>query len=105
MKKQPVQGKEYEELSKSYQLNKSKPLKTLVYLYKGNMSKLGISIFLFIIKHSPIWIIPIVTANIINITSQPAKHSPSELWINLAVALVVILLMFEKVKQIKSPIE
>jgi ABC-type multidrug transport system, ATPase and permease components len=91
MDKQPLPEKKYEELFRSYQLNKSKPLKTLIYLYQGNMKQLWISIFFFIIKHSPIWIIPIVTANIIDITSQPAKHSPTELWINLAVAFVVII--------------
>lgn len=42
------------------------PLKTLMALYKGNYSKFFLAVVFFFIKHSPVWVLPIVTANIIN---------------------------------------
>lgn len=56
----------------------------------GHFRNIGLSFFFFIIKHSPVWVIPVVTANMINIASEPENHSTSELWANLAVVLVVI---------------
>jgi ATP-binding cassette subfamily B protein len=48
-----------------------KPFMTLFKMYKGNYGKLFLSMVFFIIKHSPVWVMPIVTAQIINIlTSQ-----------------------------------
>lgn len=83
--------REFEQFLNSYRVNKNKPLKTLFYLYRGNMKRLFISSLFFLVKHSPVWIIPVVTANIINIASQPSKHSISELWINLGIAGLVII--------------
>nr|WP_207641232.1 ABC transporter ATP-binding protein [Clostridium akagii] len=60
-------------------------------MYKGNWGKLILSIFFFILKNSPVWILPIVTANIIDIASNRSKHNINGLWINLIVAVVVIL--------------
>jgi len=47
-------------------------LKKLYGIYWKNMI---ISTFLFLIKHSPLWIIPIVTSNIINIVSDSENWS------------------------------
>lgn len=82
---------DFEQFLDSYRINKNKPLKTLFYLYRGNIKRLLISSLFFLIKHSPVWIIPVVTANIINIASQPAKHSITELWVNLGIAALVII--------------
>lgn len=84
-------NKDFENLLKSYKQNKNKPLITLLYMYKGNWGKLILSIFFFILKNSPVWILPIVTANIIDIASNRSKHNINGLWINLIVAVVVIL--------------
>ncbi|ASN07293.1 ABC transporter [Virgibacillus necropolis] len=59
-------------------------------LYQGQRKNILLSFFFFLIKHSPVWVIPVVTANMINIASAPEKHSITELWINLAVILVII---------------
>ena len=46
--------------------NRKNNLRTLLSLFKGHYGALAGSIFFFIIKHSPTWVLPIVTANIIN---------------------------------------
>lgn len=58
------QGNDYEEFIKGYNIYQNNPLKVLMYLYKGNLGKIIVSILFFIIKNSPVWIIPLVTANI-----------------------------------------
>ena len=44
--------------------NRKNNLRTLLSLFKGHYGALAGSIFFFIIKHSPTWVLPIVTANI-----------------------------------------
>ncbi|SDS62241.1 ATP-binding cassette, subfamily B [Paenibacillaceae bacterium GAS479] len=63
----------------------------LLLLYKGNFLNLFISIVFMNIKNLPVYLLPIVTANIINIVAKPAGHSMQELWINFAVLIVVVL--------------
>ena len=46
--------------------NRKNNLRTLLSLFKGHYGALAGSVFFFIIKHSPTWVLPIVTANIIN---------------------------------------
>ncbi|WP_307875884.1 ABC transporter ATP-binding protein [Clostridium felsineum] len=83
-------NRSFQALLKSYKLGKGKPLKILLYMYKGNWSKLILSTIFFILKHSPTWILPIVTANIINIASYPKKYNVNELWINVIIAAVSV---------------
>ncbi len=49
-----------------YNKYKGHPLKILLGLYKGNYNKFLFAIIFFFIKHSPVWVLPIVTASIIN---------------------------------------
>ncbi|MDQ0229374.1 ABC transporter ATP-binding protein [Metabacillus malikii] len=65
--------------------------KTLYMLYKGQFHNIALSFFFFLIKHSPVWIIPIITANMIDIASNPKEHSTTELWINLAIVAFIII--------------
>ncbi|MCT8138495.1 ABC transporter ATP-binding protein [Anaerobacillus sp. CMMVII] len=65
-------------------------LKTLSLLYNGQFKSIFLSFFFFIIKHSPVWIIPVITANVINIATYPENHSLKELWIQFAIVAVVI---------------
>lgn len=67
------------------------PLKFLLSVYKGNFMNLAISLLFLVIKSSPVYVLPIVTANIINIATDPSKHPVSGLWVNFAVVMVVIL--------------
>jgi ATP-binding cassette subfamily B protein len=67
---------------------KSKIIKKLLNM---NLKKLIASIILYIIKASPVWIVPVITANIINIASDPSSNWMYDLVIN-SIVLVLILL-------------
>ena len=56
-----------------YKKHKKHPLIILMRLYKGNYHKFAAAVFFFFIKHCPVWVLPIVTANIIN---DVTTHSP-----------------------------
>lgn len=66
------------------------PFRTLLYLYQGQRGQLVIASLCFVVKHSPVWLMPAITANIVDIVAQPARHARRELWID-ALVLVVIL--------------
>jgi len=82
---------DFESRLKEENIYRNKPFKTLMYLYKDNVWKLFLSLLFFIIKHSPAWVMPIITANVIDIVSKPANHNIRELWINLIIATVLII--------------
>lgn len=64
-------------------------LKTLWQLVADQQRKLILAAILFIIKHSPVWILPMLTANIIDVVVYDLPLS--QLWTN-AIILVVLLL-------------
>ncbi len=64
----------------NYQSNR--PLKTLFHFYHQDFGQLGLSLFFYLIKHSPEWLRPLVIANVIDIISSPSTHSLQELWFN-----------------------
>ncbi|MEO0455357.1 MAG: ABC transporter ATP-binding protein [Cyanobacteria bacterium P01_A01_bin.114] len=66
------------------------PLKTLLYLYQPDLDKLALSVFFYIVKHSPEWIRPVVLANVIDIISDPNQGSLRALWINAAVLAIAV---------------
>ena len=66
------------------------PLRTLLYLYRGQRRQLATASLCFVIKHSPVWLMPAITANIIDIVAQPARHARGELWINALVLAVIL---------------
>ena len=49
-----------------YRRYQGHPIKILISLYKGNYHKFVLAVISFFIKHSCVWVLPIVTANIIN---------------------------------------
>ena len=49
-----------------YRKHEGHPLKILLAIYKGNYYKFLLAVLFFFIKHACVWILPIVTANIIN---------------------------------------
>jgi ATP-binding cassette, subfamily B, bacterial len=53
--------------------------------------KMLLAVFFQIIKHSPVWILPLITANIVDLLSHPTPASPASLRWNLGIlALVVV---------------
>ena len=59
-------------------------------LLKANKASFILSTLLFIVKHCAVWIIPIVTANVINIATNPSKNPVSGLFINGAVLIFLV---------------
>ena len=64
------------------------PVRTLVRMFRGQGRRLGVATVSFTLKHSPIWIIPLLTANVIDVV---VEHRPlHELWVNAAIMAVLI---------------
>ncbi|GAE32333.1 ABC transporter ATP-binding protein [Alkalihalobacillus hemicellulosilyticus] len=80
----------YEPLFNGDQVKQGRALQTFLQLYKGQVSNIVLSFIFFLMKHSPVWVIPVVTANMINIASAPDERNVAELWINFAVVVLVI---------------
>lgn len=65
-----------------------RPLRTLVGLFARQKARLAVGVLAFVIKHSPMWVMPVLTADVIDIVVQ---HRPlTELW--RAAALMGLLL-------------
>ena len=66
-----------------------RPLRTLVLFFTGDRLKLVLALVLFTIKASPIWLLPLFTANIIDIVIE---HRPEhQLWVQAVILLAVLL--------------
>lgn len=75
-----------------YRKHKGHPLKILIGLYKGNYNKFFLAVLFFFIKHAPVWVQPIVTANIINDITSGSPDTVQNIIIQaiIMVALVVL---------------
>ena len=58
-----------------YRKHKGHPMKILLGLYKGNYNKFFLAVVFFLIKHCPVWVLPIITANIINDVTSGAPET------------------------------
>lgn len=72
--------------------SEEKPLKILFGLYKGQYKRLLLSFVFFVIKNSPVWAIPIITANVIDIVTFHGPDMWTKLLWNFIVAVVLIVL-------------
>ncbi|WP_129843300.1 ABC transporter ATP-binding protein [Streptomyces sp. RFCAC02] len=68
------------------------PVRTLVYLFGEARFRLLTAVLAFIVKHSPVWLLPLITANIIDIVVE--KRPASELWVNTLVLVIVLLMNY-----------
>ncbi len=73
----------------SYFLGKS-PFKTLWLLFDADRPRLILAAVAFVIKHSPVWLLPLLTANIIDVVVE--QKPIADLWWN---ALLLALLIFQ----------
>lgn len=76
----------------SYSRNQGSPVRTLLSLYRGNYGKLFLSTLCYIIKHSPVWALPIITANIVNYVTNPPENVRSLMMQNAVLIIVLILI-------------
>ncbi len=72
-------------LLETFKRNEGNSLKILLGIYKGHYLKLFFSILLFAVKHSPVWILPIITSNIINIATDRPENSGIKILINVLI--------------------
>ncbi len=76
----------------SFNKYKDKPLQILVGLYKGRYFNFLLSSFFYVIKHSPVWVLPIITANIINGVTQSRDDIARVIFINAFVMVFLLIL-------------
>lgn len=81
---------DFERLFMDERIRRNRPLYTLFMLYKGLHLNLLISLFFYIIKHSPTWVIPIVTADMINHLNGPKDQGLGWLWRDMIILAVVV---------------
>nr|WP_239072601.1 ABC transporter ATP-binding protein [Streptomyces bauhiniae] len=66
------------------------PVRTLIYLFRPERGRVAVATPAFLLKHAPVWLLPLVTANIVDVV---VSHRPvSVLWWNCAVLLAALLL-------------
>jgi ATP-binding cassette subfamily B protein len=65
------------------------PVKTALRLFSGQRARLAMAAVAFTFKSSPVWVMPLLTANVIDAVVQ--KKPLSALWINAAVMAVLVL--------------
>lgn len=80
-----------EALLKIFKQNENSTLRTLVGIYKGHYLKLFLSIIFFLLKSSPVWVLPVVSANIINAATDKGANAVHIIIINIIIILVMVL--------------
>ena len=89
MKTKPIQTTE--ECAKNFKDNRGHPFKIILSFYKGEGWTMLQSLIIQILKNLPLWMIPIVTANIINAATSPADYSLTYIAVNVIVMVILLL--------------
>ncbi len=76
----------------SYRRHKGNALMTLIGFYKGYYHNFLLSVFFYVIKHSPVWVLPIATANIINYVTDKDPQAVRLILINSGILVFLLLL-------------
>ncbi|WP_234414198.1 ABC transporter ATP-binding protein [Paenibacillus sp. CAA11] len=71
-------------------MGERQPFYTLLQLYKGMRLNLLVSLIFYVFKHAPTWVIPMITADMINHLSSPDTAGLGWLWLDIAIAAIVI---------------
>lgn len=66
----------------------NRPMRTLVRLFRPERAKLTGAAVAYAFKHSPVWVMPLLTAMIIDIVVE--QRPLRELWVATAVLVVII---------------
>ena len=72
--------------------HKGHPMQILLGLYKGNYHKFFLAVIFFFIKHAPVWVLPIVTANIINDITSGSPETYQNIIIQAMIMIVLVAL-------------
>lgn len=79
-----------EHLFENEALTDRRPFRILSLLYRDHWRKLALSTLFFLVKHSPVYVLPIITANLINMATKPDHYSKTALWWNFIILFIVI---------------
>ena len=82
---------EEEDFLRIFKKHGDNTLKTLIALYKGHYFKIFLSIIFFILKSSPVWVLPVVTSNIINVATYKNENAIHEIIVNIVVMVIMVL--------------
>ena len=66
-------------------------LRAVLSLFHPYRAQLGLALLVFIVKHSPVWALPILTADLINLVSAPERTNLSRVWLDGAILIALIL--------------
>ncbi|MFE7274955.1 ABC transporter ATP-binding protein [Streptomyces sp. NPDC057623] len=68
------------------------PVHTLAYLFRADRHRIAAAVGVFTVKHSPVWLLPLITASIIDTVVQ---HQPvSRLWLSTGVIMFILLVNY-----------
>ncbi|MEU6142861.1 ABC transporter ATP-binding protein [Streptomyces sp. NPDC047081] len=68
------------------------PIRTLAYLFRADRRRLIAAVGVFTVKHSPVWLLPLITASIIDTVVQ---HAPiGRLWLSTGIILFILLVNY-----------
>ncbi|MFI6035038.1 ABC transporter ATP-binding protein [Streptomyces sp. NPDC051315] len=68
------------------------PIRTLAYLFRADRYRLAGAVVVFTVKHSPVWLLPLITASIIDTVVQ---HQPiGRLWTSTGVILFILVVNY-----------
>ncbi|MFC9289825.1 ABC transporter transmembrane domain-containing protein, partial [Streptomyces sp. NPDC057052] len=68
------------------------PIRTLAYLFRADRHRLAGAVVVFTVKHSPIWLLPLITASIIDTV---VEHRPiGRLWTSTGVILFILIVNY-----------
>jgi ATP-binding cassette, subfamily B, bacterial len=65
-------------------------IKGVLKLFRPYRRPLFLAQVFFLIKHSPVWIMPILTADLINVVASPDRSSTRRIWIDASILLLLI---------------
>lgn len=85
-------NREEDDFIRTYTERKGGAFKILALLFKTHKWRLLLSAFFYAIKVSPTWVIPIITANLINIAVERPENSVGLIIMNIVIAVAVLAL-------------
>lgn len=71
--------------------NSSNNFWVIVRLCKGQYGKIVFSILLYMMKHSPVWLLPIISANIVNVVINPKEKAMCSIAMNIFVIVILLI--------------
>src|SRR5487761_2540801 len=73
------------------QFDGRRPWRTLGRLYWPERRSVALALASYLFKASPVWILPVITANIIDIIAHRSAGGMRALWINVIIGAVAII--------------